>query len=270
MLNKRLVLLAIIAALALCLSACGVNTNPETTSNRPVITVGSEDYPPFVDMDNNGDPTGLDIDILREAFDRLGYDIGFVNINWEDKDDLLESGEVDCVTGGFTVGGREDDYLWVGPYMDSNQVVVVNSTGGISSLQDLEGKNVAVQASSIAEDMLLEHLNPNIPTDIQVLSYEDNSLPFAALGCGYIDAFVADEPAVIQYMKDYNTAFTILEEPVMYASVGTAFAKNGDAELYAEVNAAIEEMREDGALEEIIVRYLGSADRYLGSDGLEK
>ena len=255
--SAKIILMAV--ALLFCITACEKNTSSKTVSERPVITVGSEDYPPFTDLDNNGDPTGIDMDILKEAFNRIGYDIRFVEINWEDKDKLLESGEIDCVSGGFTVESREDDYLLVGPYLSSNQVVVVNTSSGISSLQDLEGKNIAVQAASIAEDILLEHSNPNIPKDIQVLSYEDNSLPFAALGCNYVDAIVADEPVVIQYMKDYNTEFTILDEPVMYANIGTAFAKNGNAELCAKVNNAINEMREDGTLEEIINRYLGGS-----------
>ena len=258
--KEKVLIILIAVTLSFFLTACAKNTNSKTVSERPVITVGSEDYPPFTDLDNNGDPTGLDMDILKEAFDRIGYDIRFVEISWEDKDKLLESGEVDCVSGGFTVESREDDYLWVGPYLSSNQVVVVNATSDIQSLQDLEGKTLAVQAASIAESILLEHSNPNIPENLQVLSYEDNSLPFAALGCNYVDAIVADEPVVIQYMKDYNTLFTILDEPVMHASIGTAFAKNGDAELCAKVNTAINEMREDGTLEEIINRYLGGGD----------
>lgn len=261
---KRLSCIFFITCAAFCLISCGQVSDRDNTDDRPVITVGSSDYPPFIDMDNNGNPTGIDIDILREAFDRIGYGMEFVEINWEDKDDLLESGEIDCVTGGFTVNGREDDYLWIGPYMSSNQVVVVNSTGDIHSLQDLEGKTVAVQSATVAEDILLEHSNPDIPADIRVLSYEDNSLPFAALGCDYIDVLVADEPAVIQYMKDYNTAFSILDEPVMYANVGTAFCKDGDEELCAKVNDAIEEMRNDGTLDEIIESYLGNTESDLG------
>ena len=267
---KKPIILAVVAVFALCLVSCGTNTEPESTSDRPTITVGSTDYQPFISMDNNGDPTGLDIDVLTEAFDRIGYDIDFAEISWEGKDDLLESGEIDCVTGGFTVEGREDDYLWIGPYVKSNQVVVTNDTGNISSLSDLNGKSIAVQSSGIAEDMLLKHANPDVPADIQVLSYEDNSLPFAALGCNYADALVADEPAVIQYMKDYDTNFTILDEPLLRGSVGTAFAKDGDAELCAKVNDALDEMRKDGTLEKIIDSYLGEGDKYMvGGDGLE-
>ena len=261
---RRITVISMVAVMLLLVSCARTADSSVDGSNRPVITVGSEDYPPFTDLDNNGDPTGLDMDILREAFDRIGYDIEFVEISWEDKDRLLESGEVDCVAGGFTIESRENDYLWVGPYMTSNQVVAVNSEGDIHTLPDLEGRKIAVQAASIGEEILLRHTNPDIPEDIQVLSYEDNSLPFASLGCNYVDAIVADEPAVNQYMKDYDTLFTILDEPVMRASVGAAFAKDGDKELSGKLNAAIEEMRSDGTLEEIIGRYLDDAERYLG------
>ena len=166
------------------------------------------------------------------------------------------------MTGGFTVEGREEDYLWIGPYVSSNQVLVVNSGSDIRSLQDLEGKTVAVQAASVAESVLLGQGNP----DIQVLSFEDNMLPFAALGSDYVDALVADEPVVVRYMKDYDTTFTISDEPVLYANVGTAFAKDGDAELCAKANAAIDDMREDGTLQEIIRGYLDAE----GGESLEK
>ena len=265
--NKKVsnILLAIfiVATFMVSLCSCKNETIIDDDDNRSVITIGSSDYPPFMDLDNNGNPTGIDVDILEEAFDRIGYDIRFVTISWENKDDLLKSKDIDCVTGGFTINGREDDYLWIGPYMNSNQVIVVNKGSGIDSLNDLNGKTIAVQSSSAAETILLERSNPNIPEDIQILSYEDNMLLFAALNSNYIDAFVADEPVVVQYMKDYETNFVILDEPLINASVGTAFALDGDAELCKKVNDAIDEMKKDGTLQEIIENYLDDASRYI-------
>ena len=265
--NKKVsnILLAIfiVATFMVSLCSCKNETIIDDDDNRSVITIGSSDYPPFMDLDNNGNPTGIDVDILEEAFDRIGYDIRFVTISWENKDDLLKSKDIDCVTGGFTINGREDDYLWIGPYMNSNQVIVVNKGSGIDSLNDLNGKIIAVQSSSAAETILLERSNSNIPEDIQILSYEDNMLLFAALNSNYIDAFVADEPVVVQYMKDYETNFVILDEPLINASVGTAFALDGDAELCKKVNDAIDEMKKDGTLQEIIENYLDDASRYI-------
>ncbi len=268
--GKRLLIIFAAVILMFCLASCGQSKDTSDTEKRPVITIGSEDYPPFMALDNNGQPTGLDIDIMKEALDRIGYDVNIVSINWEKRDDLLASGEIDCVVGGFTIKGREDDYLWVGPYMRSNQVVAINSTSDIHSLQDLKGKTIAVQTTSIAEDILLEHSNPDVPEDVQVFSYADNNLLFTALGCDYIDALISDEPVVAQYMKDYSTVFTILDEPVMISYVGAAFYKNGNAKLCAKLNTAIDEMREDGTLKKIIERYLDDADRYLGGETNEE
>ena len=265
--NKKvsniLLTIFIVATFMVSLCSCKNEIIIDDDDNRSVITIGSNDYPPFMDLDNNGNPTGIDVDILKEAFDRIDYDIRFVTISWENKDDLLKSKDIDCVTGGFTINGRENDYLWIGPYMNSNQVIVVNKGSGIDSLNDLNGKTIAVQSSGTAETILLERSNPNIPEDIQILSYEDNMLIFAALNSNYIDAFVADEPVIVQYMKDYETNFVILDEPLINASVGTAFALDGDVQLCKKVNDAIDEMKKDGTLQEIIENYLDDASRYI-------
>ncbi len=71
-------------------------------------------------------------------------------INWDAKDAELASGAIDCIWNGFTIEGREDQYLWTQPYMDNSQVIVVRSDSGIASLADLEGKVVMAQADSAA------------------------------------------------------------------------------------------------------------------------
>ena len=66
-----------------------------------------------------------------------------VQINWEEKKELVESGEIDCIMGCFSMEGRLDDYRWAGPYIASRQVVAVNENSDIYKLSDLEGKNLA-------------------------------------------------------------------------------------------------------------------------------
>ena len=49
----------------------GCVSDAASDSTLPTITVGSDTYPPYVYMDNNGDITGLDVDIAEEAFRRI-------------------------------------------------------------------------------------------------------------------------------------------------------------------------------------------------------
>ena len=48
-----------------------------------------------------------------------------------------------------------------------------------------------------------------------MFSIEDRSVQYAMLACGYVDAIAAHETAILQYMKDNNAAFRILEEPLL-------------------------------------------------------
>ena len=77
--------------------------NNEETSDLPEILIGSDTYPPHLYFDNNGNPTGIDVDIATEAFKRLGYEATFINIDWEKKKELVESGEIDCIWGCFSM-----------------------------------------------------------------------------------------------------------------------------------------------------------------------
>lgn len=72
----------------------------------------------------------------------------FTIIDWDLKTQLLETGDIDCVWGSFTINGREDDYRWAGPYMASRQVVAVMPGSDIETIADLEGRTLAVQSTT--------------------------------------------------------------------------------------------------------------------------
>ena len=83
--GKRSIISLIIVCLIGCM-LCGCDkkqdTEKEIGKNAPKIVVGSDNYPPFNYMDENGNPTGIDVDIATEAFKRLGYRVEFVNIEF--------------------------------------------------------------------------------------------------------------------------------------------------------------------------------------------
>ena len=269
---QSLILAAMTAAVVLCLAACtgaGSAASDADNGDRPVIKAGSADYPPFIYLDNDGNPTGIDVDVLNEAAARIGYDVDYVDINWEFKDELLEAGDIDCITGGFTVEGREDRYRWIGPYLRSNQVFAVNAVSDIYTYADLKDKSVSVQIAGIAEQYVLDDPDNRIPQLTHILSGENSNMLFAALSSNYVDAVAADEPVVLQYAKDYKTDFRILDEPLIYANVGTAFAKDADSALCESLDNALSDMREDGTLSEIIGRYFDEPDKFLEVTSLE-
>ena len=259
-------LLAASAALG-SLTACG-GTDAQNRG-LPQIIVGSDTYPPYIYLNNDGIPAGIDVEIATEAFRRMGYAARFEPIDWEQKTALVESGTIDCIWGCFSMQGRETLYRWAGPYMVSRQVVAVNADSSIQSLSDLAGKTVMVQSTSKPEGIFLSGSDPRIPQTVEVFSIEDRSVQYAMLACGYVDAIAAHETAILQYMKDSNAVFRILEEPLLVTGLGVAFAKNDSRGLDHQLNDTFAQMREDGTLEQIVGKYLEHASQYLEVDTID-
>ena len=167
-----------------------------------------------------------------------------VQINWEEKKELVESGEIDCIMGCFSMEGRLDDYRWAGPYIASRQVVAVNENSDIYKLSDLEGKNLAVQSTTKPEGIFLNRTDERIPKLGNLISLGHRELIYTFLGKGYVDAVAAHEESVVQYMKDYDVSFRILEEPLMITGIGVAFAKDDDRGICEQMSQTLEEMRQ--------------------------
>lgn len=266
LLSGVLVLLIVITAL----SGCGKTDKVSDAEKRPVIKIGTDGYPPYNYLDEDGVPTGIDVDLAAEAFGRMGYDVEVVSIDWERKKELVENGTIDCIWDCFTMAGRLDDYQWAGPYMISNQVVAVNESSDIYKLSDLAGKKVAIQSTTKPESILLNREDERIPKLGKLICLEQRELIYTFLGKGYADAITAHETSILQYMKDYNVKFRILEEPLMTVGIGIAFANNDTRGLQDELDQVLDEMREDGTSEKIIGKYLDDPEKYLEVDGLEK
>ena len=249
------------------LTACG-GTDAKN-SDLPQILIGSDTYPPYIYLNNDGTPAGIDVEIATEAFRRMGYAARFEVIDWEQKTALVESGAIDCIWGCFSMQGRETLYRWAGPYMVSRQVVAVNADSSIQSLSNLAGKTVMVQSTTKPEGIFLSGSDPRIPQTVEVFSIEDRSVQYAMLACGYVDAIAAHETAILQYMKDNNAVFRILEEPLLVTGLGVAFAKNDSRGLDHQLNDTFAQMREDGTLERIVGKYLEHASQYLEVDTID-
>ena len=86
--------LLLLALVPLC--ACTA-TVPTPSVPLPQLVIGSDNYPPYNYTDENGFPAGVDVELAREACRRIGYEPVFRLIDWDQKDEFLQNGEVDCL-----------------------------------------------------------------------------------------------------------------------------------------------------------------------------
>ena len=253
-------------------SGCGMKEalSDEKEEERQKIIVGTDNYPPFNYEDVDGQPTGIDAELATEAFDRMGYELVFTYIDWEEKKELLEQGKIDCIWCCFSISGRENMYRWTIPYMISRQVVAVSKESDIYTLADLKGKRIAVQSTTKPEEIFASHLDARIPELAEVFSLQNRELIYPFLSKGYADAVAAHETAILQCMKDYNLEYRILEEPLLSVGIGVAFAKDDERGMEQELSQIFKEMKADGTMAAIIGKYLEHPEEYLEVDGYEE
>ena len=215
--GKRVIAaILLVGILAATLAGCKNEDISKKETEKPVITLGSDNYPPYNYLNEVGIPTGIDVELATEAFKRMGYQVDVVQINWEKKKELVESGEIDC----------------------------------------------------IMEGIFLNRTDERIPKLGNLISLGHRELIYTFLGKGYVDAVAAHEESIVQYMKDYDTSFRILEEPLMIVGIGVAFAKEDERGICEQMDQALEEMRKDGTSLKIIEKYLDDPQKYLEVDDL--
>ena len=270
--KKRFVSAALAAVMALSMTACGSSNSAaettaadteaaesqaeETTAEEAKTTDGGtlivgfdQDFPPMGFVGDDGEYTGFDLELAQEVANRLGLEYKAQPIAWDSKDMELESGNIDCIWNGFTMTGREDDYTWTEPYMANQQVFVVANDSDINSQADLAGKIVEVQADSSAEAALKEA--PELTATFkELLTTADYNTAFMDLEQGAVDAIAMDVIVAGYQIQQRNADFKILDDSLSEEEYGVGF-KKGNTELRDKVQSTLEEMAEDGTLQEV-------------------
>ena len=213
------------------------------------------EFPPYGYKDDNGEYVGFDLDLAQEVCDRNGWILKKQPIEWNSKDMELNSGSISCIWNGFTMNGREDDYTWTKPYVDNSQVVVVRKDSGITQLNDLSGKVVAVQADSSALAALTgedasEENKALCATFKDLQQVGDYNSAFMNLESGAVNAICMDIGVANYEIESRGDKFMMLEDRLSSEEYGIGF-KLGNTELRDKVQATLLDMLADGTFENI-------------------
>ncbi|MFP3916946.1 transporter substrate-binding domain-containing protein [Lysinibacillus telephonicus] len=128
-----------------------------TTEEAKVLRVGtSADYAPFeyVDTAVSDEIIGFDIDLANIVAERLGYKLEFTNSDFNSLIPGLQADKFDFVIAGMTPTKDRDEVVDFSiPYYETEQYLVSPKESNIASLEDLKGKVVGAQVSSIQEEL---------------------------------------------------------------------------------------------------------------------
>lgn len=151
---------ATVCAGAIGLTACGESGDKTGMTPKDwdkTITVGVTDYEPMDYRTKSGEWTGFDAELASTVFNLLGYNVKFVEIDWETKIVTLEAGTINCIWNGMTVTDELTAALSLtDPYLENRQygLVKTENQADYNSVASLAGKKVAYESGSAAAGLL--------------------------------------------------------------------------------------------------------------------
>jgi len=140
-------------------AATGPRVQHATSGHLPsVITVGGDrDYPPYEFIDRDGHPAGYNVELTKAIAEVMGMKVEFRLGAWSDMRSALQNGSVDVLQGMSYSEERLAEVDFSLPHTIVNHAVFARKDSpGVNSLDDLEGKSVAVHRGGIMHDFLVK------------------------------------------------------------------------------------------------------------------
>lgn len=95
---------------------------------KGTLIVGITDFAPMDYKDDSGEWIGFDADMARIVAEKLGVEVQFVEIDWDNKIMELDSKNIDVVWNGMTLTSEVTSAMeCTNPYCNNAQVIVVPS-----------------------------------------------------------------------------------------------------------------------------------------------
>ena len=220
-----------------------------------VLTVGTNaEFPPFEYVDDNGEPDGFDIALIKAIGEKLGVTVEVENMEFEALVSAIGS-KIDLAIAGMTVTDeRQASVDFSNPYYDALQYVIVPEGSEIASFDDLAGKNIGVQLGTTGDFIASDDVE-----GANVSQYNKGVDAVNDLLNGRVDCVIIDKNPAQVFETQFSGQIKALDGAQFGFEVenyAIALPK-GDAALAQQVNKALEEIKADGTFDQLVADYIG-------------
>jgi len=254
----------VLALVVGALAACGKQESAAPAAGASaaaarVYSVGTDAaYAPFESQNEKGEIVGFDIDIVRAVAQKAGFEVTFVNTPWEGIFNALKQGDRDLLVSSITITDeRRQSMDFSAPYFDAHQLIAVKGDSKVARFDDLKNLRVGVQTGTTGDETISKLQGKN---STNIKRFESTPLALKELEAGGIDAVVADNGVVVNYVANNAASkFRTVNDPAFVPEQYGIAVRKGNAELLAKVNQGLAAIRADGSYDRIYAKYLGLA-----------
>ncbi len=273
---KRMLSLGIaammVAALAGCSNSSASQSTPPATSATPapsaeatsseeskVVRIGAYGaHVPFNYMEGD-ELVGYEVDIWKEIAERNNLELEYtISSDVAGLFTMLDTGKIDTILCQVSATEeRAEKYDFSDPYMYSPGGWFINeNSDDVNSIEDLFGKSVGVIAGSVDIDMYNE-ADPE--GKIEQVIYSNMAAAYEDVRLGRLDAVGISIPQGSYLIKNGDVSglkvsgYNGITETDIFP-----FLKGTNEDLRQMANDTINDMREDGSLAELSIKWFGA------------
>lgn len=224
-----------------CFVACGGD-------NADTLTMATNaEFPPFEYLDGK-EIVGADIEIAQAIAEVMGRKLEISNIDFDAALTGAATGKYDMAVAGITANDeRRENMNFSDDYYTASQAIIVMADSDIKTAADLEGKTISCQEGTTGEQYLLDN-------GYELQSFKTGAEAISALTTSKVQAVVIDDQVAKSLSAKQDGKTVVLDEALTKEAYAIAIKKGND-ELTAQINEALNTIKENGKLYEIFDKY---------------
>ena len=223
------------------LVGCGKNENE-------LIMVTEAGFAPYEYYDN-GEIVGVDVDIANEIAKEIGVPAFIVDpVVVDELEAVARISGVPELPRKSKFHERAEEVDFSVNYSVSKQVVIVKENSTITSTKDIDNKKIAVQLGSIADTYVTDNYK-----NAEIVRQKKYLAAIEDLKSDKVDAVVMDELPAKEIISS-NNGLKILEGSLANDSYGMV-VKKGNSELLNIINKVLNRLKEEGKIEEFVIKH---------------
>ncbi len=253
------------AALAVTIAGCGGgeggdSAGPAAEGGVQLVNEGqltwctSLPYEPF-EFQQGEEVVGFEVDLMALIAQRLDVTPTVVATAFEgiQSGTDLTVGTCDIAAAAMTITPtREENFDFSEPFFDASQALLVRGDSGITSVEQLDGRNVGVQNGTTGQTYAQE----NVP-GANLIVFEDLGLLNTSIQTGQVDAVISDNGPSLRFATQ-NPDFTVATEFDTGEQYGMG-VRTGNTALLDVVNEVLATSRTDGSYDAAYEKWFGTA-----------
>lgn len=217
------------------------------------ITVGADhNYPPFEYVDEEGNPTGFNVELLRAIAETMGLTLEITAGPWKEIRDSLERGTLDMVSGMYYSPERDAKVDFSVPFILVHESMFVRETSPFDEITDLWDREIIVQSGDIMHDYVLGN------RITQKIVEVNNTLDgIRLLASGRHDAALLPKLQGQYFLRKYDIANIKAAGPAILDQKYCFAVAEGNTELTAILDQGLGILKASGKYREIREHWFG-------------